>query len=481
MTVGGIGAASAPRSPIRRLLGGRAALWAAFALVHGALVWVNLVAPGYPLGDVTGVYRVWAENAADGYLRMGIDAPWVYPILAFAPMAASLAFGPEWYGQSWLAIVVLLHAVAFSILLGRRRLSRTRRLAAWWWVGFLALLGPIALGRIDAVTVPLAITGLLWAAGRPRVAAALLTIGAWVKVWPAALLVALVIASRKRVDVVTVAAALSIGILGVSLVAGSGLNAVGFVAEQAGRGLQIEAPLAVAWLWQIVGGSTSVEIVYDREILTFQIEGPGADVAAALTTPLMSVGVIIVLLLGIRAVRRGAAFGRLLPPLALSFVVVLMLANKVGSPQFATWLAAPVILGLALAPRRFAVPAVLAAAVALFTHILYPYLVRVAPGREPRVRVPADGEGRDPGGAARVGHPRGVAGWKHVGSARPRGRLNHPRRNHARRILGRPERHRTLRRIRARRGRRRRSDRARIGPAESHGFDVHHDRGHVSS
>ncbi len=187
---------------IRRFVGSRAALWLAFAIVHGALVWLNLTARGYPMGDVTGVYRVWAENAAAGYVRMGIDAPWVYPILAFAPMAASLAFGSEWYGQTWLAIVVLLDAAAFAILLGDRRLSRTRRIAAWWWLGFLALLGPIALGRIDAVTVPLALTGLLWAAGRPRVAATLLTIGAWVKVWPAALLVSVVIASRKRWDVV---------------------------------------------------------------------------------------------------------------------------------------------------------------------------------------------------------------------------------------------------------------------------------------
>jgi len=373
MTVGGVHEASASRSIPRRFLAGRASLWVAFALVHGTLVALNLWAPGWPLGDVTAVYRVWAENAAAGYVRMGVDAPWVYPILAFAPMAASLAFGPEWFGQSWLAVVVLLDAVAFSILLGNRRLSRSRRIAAWWWVGFLALLGPIALGRLDAVTAPLAIAGLLWAAGRPRVASALLTIGAWVKVWPAALLAALVITSRKRGDVVTVAVALSLGILGVSLLAGSGLNAVGFVAEQAGRGLQIEAPLAVAWLWQIAGGSSAVEIVYDRDILTFQIEGPGADAAAGLTTSLMAFGVVAVLLIGIRAARGGAAFGRLLPPLALAFVAVLMLANKVGSPQFVTWLAAPVILGLVLQPRRFAVPAVLTAAVALFTHVIYPY------------------------------------------------------------------------------------------------------------
>ena len=358
---------------VRRSLGRRGALWGAFAIVHAALIALNLYGQGYPLGDVTGVYRVWAENAADGLVRMGIDVPWVYPILAFAPMTAALAFGAQWYGQTWLAIVTVLDAIAFSILIGNARLSRSRRLAAWWWVGFLAVLGPIALGRIDAVTVPLAITGLLFAAGRPRVAAVLLTVGAWVKVWPAALVAALVIAMRRRREVVTVAAALSAGILAVSIVAGAGANAIGFIVEQAGRGLQVEAPLATAWLWQIVAGSKDVTVGYDHDILTFQIEGPGTDVAALLTTPLMIVGVAVVVLFGVRAAVRQAHVGQLLAPLSLGFVIVLMVANKVGSPQFATWLAAPIILGLVYRPARFAVPAILAAAVALLTHIIYPY------------------------------------------------------------------------------------------------------------
>jgi hypothetical protein len=375
MTEGSVGVAgAATRSRgIRRLLAGRAALWVGFAVVHLALAWLNLAGPGYPFGDVTGVYRVWAETAQHGWLRMGIDAPWVYPILAFAPMTAALAFGSEFYGQTWLVMVALLDAIAFSVLLGRARLSLRRRAAAWWWVGFLAVLGPIALGRIDAVTVPIAILGLLWAAGRPRVAATLLTIGAWVKVWPAALVAALVVALRRRMEVVTIAAALSAGIVAVSLLAGSGANALGFVAEQAGRGLQIEAPVAVAWLWAIVAGSKAVTIEYDRDILTFQIQGPGADAAASLTTPVMVLAVAAVLLLGIRAARRGAPVGTLLPPLALAFVVVLMLANKVGSPQFVTWLTAPVVLGLVLGGRRFTVPAALAAAIALLTQVIYPY------------------------------------------------------------------------------------------------------------
>jgi hypothetical protein len=366
-------ASGVPSRGIRRRLGGRVALWVAFGLVHVLLCGLNLLAPGYPLGDVTGVYRVWAETAQHGWVRMGIDSPWVYPILAFAPMTAALAFGAEWYGQAWLAMVTGLDALAFSVLLGRGTLSLRRRAAAWWWVGFLVMLGPIALGRIDAVTVPFAIVGLLWAAGRPRVAAALLTIAAWIKVWPAALVAALVIALRRRAEVAVTAVALSVGIVGVSVIAGSGLNAFGFIAQQTGRGLQIEAPLAVPWLWWIVGGTEQATIEYDRNILTFQVEGPGADAAAGLTTPLMALGVAAVLVLGIRAAVRRAPVVLLLPPLALAFTTVLMLANKVGSPQFVTWLAAPMILGIVLGGGRFLTPAALAGAIAVLTHVIYPY------------------------------------------------------------------------------------------------------------
>ncbi|WP_127792962.1 glycosyltransferase 87 family protein [Agromyces sp. LHK192] len=375
MTVGPDGAASArPRpSMARRIVGGRLALWVAFLAVHATLVLLNLHGQGWPLGDVEAVYLQWAQQAANGWLRMGIDSAWVYPILAFAPMAVALAFGPAWYPETWLGLVSVLDAVAFAILLGGAALSRTRRIAAWWWLAFLLLLGPIALGRIDAVTVPIALVGMLFAFGRPRVAAALLTIATWIKVWPAALLAALVVAHRRRMEAVMVAVALSTGIVGVSLVAGSGLNVFGFIGEQTGRGLQVEAPIGVFWLWSIVAGSGESSIGYDRDILTYQISGPGVEVVSSLTTPVMALAAIGAVLVGVRAVRRGAAVLRVLAPLALTLVVVLMLANKVGSPQFATWLAAPVVLGLATDRRRFLLPALLAALVAATTQVIYPY------------------------------------------------------------------------------------------------------------
>lgn len=364
---------SARSTPRVRGIRSRALLWVAFVLVHALLVWINLEGPGYPLGDVTGVYLHWAQNASQAWVRMGIDTAWVYPILAAIPMTVPIVFGPEWYGFSWLVMVSALNAVLFALVLGHRRLSRTRCLAAWWWIVFLLALGPIALGRIDAVTVPLAAAGLIFAVGHPRLAALLLTIGAWVKVWPAALGLALVIVSSRRREVLTIALSLSAGIIGVCLLAGSGVNVFGFIAEQSGRGLQIEAPLAVPFLWAIVAGASAIGIEYNRDILTYQITGPGSDAAAVAATPLLVIGVLLVTFFGVRAVRSGAPIGRILAPLALAFVTVLLLANKVGSPQFVTWLAAPVLLGLMLRPARFVVPASVAASVALVTQAIYPY------------------------------------------------------------------------------------------------------------
>ncbi len=362
------------RGRLERVLGGRAALWAGFALVHTVVIAIGLRVRGSVFHDVSSAYLDWVQRAIDGAGVVGIDLPWVYPVLAIVPMAIAYAFGPDHYLATWFALVVVLDAVAFAVLLGRRRLAPTRRLAAWWWLAFLGLLGPVALGRIDAITAPIAIVALLLAARHARVAALLLTIGAWIKVWPAALGIALVTASRRRLDVALVALVVSGAVIAVSLVAGGAGAVFGFLGEQDSRGLQVEAPAAVPWLWAIALGSTGAEVSFDRELVTFQVSGPHVDAVAGLLTPLMAVALAGVAALGVVSVRRGAAYGALLPPLSLALVSVLLVCNKVGSPQFATWLAAPVVLGLCLRPGRFVPPALLVAAIAGCTQVLYPVL-----------------------------------------------------------------------------------------------------------
>src|SRR5690606_28904299 len=112
---------------------------------------------------------------------VGIDSAWVYPILAIFPMLAAEVLGPHLYASTWLSMILIFDAVAFFALAGRSRESRNAA-AAWWWIAFLVLLGPISLGRIDSVTVPLAMIGVLVIATRPLLASVILTAAAWVKV-----------------------------------------------------------------------------------------------------------------------------------------------------------------------------------------------------------------------------------------------------------------------------------------------------------
>ena len=100
-------------------------------------------------------------------------------------------------------------------------------------------------------------------------------------------------------------------------------------------------------MWDAWATQSSRSIVYyDQAILTYQVVGPGAVTAAAIVTPLLAIVTAALLVLGFVAMRRGVPATELLPPLTLAITTALILFNKVGSPQFVTWLAVPIVLGL---------------------------------------------------------------------------------------------------------------------------------------
>lgn len=354
------------------------ALWCAFVLMHLVTAWLGWVYPNQPMGDVVLVYEPWASSALGGGSIVGITETWVYPQLALLPMLLAAGLAAPFvavlgvsgaYLVGWATLVLVLDAVAFGVLVGRAP-SRARRAAAWFWCAALLLLGPIALYRIDAITVPLAVIGGLWLASRPVVAAALLTIGAWIKIWPGALVLAAVVALRARLRVLLTAILVSGAVVVALLVLGADTEILGFLTEQTGRGLQIEAVAATPFLWLAAAGAARIE--YSFEILTFQITAPGVETVAAVLTPLMVVCVLAVTGIGAVKAVRGASFARLFPPLALTLVVLLIVTNKVGSPQFQTWLIAPVILWVVLDRVRARVPVVVVLALCLLTCLVYP-------------------------------------------------------------------------------------------------------------
>jgi hypothetical protein len=351
-------------------------LWSAFVLTHLWLGFLNLNAPGQPLGDVVNQYRYWTEQADLATYYVGIDKAWVYPIVALVPMILAGIFGFDNYAGSWLALVFVLDCVAFAAIVGWRRPNRPVAIG-WWWIAFLLLLGPIALGRIDSISVPIAIVAVLLLSARPRLAAFLLTVATWIKVWPAALIAAVLIASKARLRILLTVAITSAVIIATALALGAGSNVFSFITQQTSRSLQIESPVSTVWMWLSyfhVGGSFPY---YNQDINTFEVTGPQTVAVAALLNPLLGMVALVIAALGVVAVQRGTAVTELLAPLALAFVTAFIVFNKVGSPQYMTWLAVPVILGLATRAmgygRSFRFPAVLTLAAAALTQVFYPY------------------------------------------------------------------------------------------------------------
>ncbi|WP_344817659.1 hypothetical protein [Microbacterium soli] len=367
-----------------------AVLWSVFIAVHVVTAWLGWVLSAQPMGDVVLVYRPWTASALAGGPVMGVTEEWVYPQLALLPMLLAqlpavplgVVLGPQGgYLVGWAVLVTACDLLGFAVLV-RDGGTRRRRMAAWFWATALLLLGPVALYRIDAITVPVALVGGLWLARRPRTGTVLLAIGAWVKVWPGAIVLAALAAGRRVRDVLVASATVTVVVVGVLLLLGAGEHVLGFLTAQTGRGLQLEAVAATGFLWLAMAGSARIE--YSHEILTFQISAPGAEAVSAALTPVMVLVTAGILLLGVLRARRGTAWQRLLPPLSLALVAGLIVTNKVGSPQFQTWLIVPVLLWIVYDRPRARTAMVLVALLCALTFCVYPLvydqLLQAAPG-----------------------------------------------------------------------------------------------------
>jgi len=351
----------------------RGVLWAAFAVVHAGVAALGFLQPNEPMGDVYRVYEPWSAQALAGSGIVGITEPWVYPQLALVPMLLAHGIGVlvGSYVIGWVVLVTAVDALGFAVLVGRAQ-AAGRVTGAWFWLAFLALHGPAGMYRVDAITVPLAIIACLWLVGRPWAASALLAVATWIKVWPAALLLAAVLAVRRRAAIVIAAGAVTAMTLLALLVADG--YALGFVAGQTGRGLQVEAPVSTPFLWGALLGLDGFWVHYSFDILTFQVTGANIDPVIAAMTPLLLLAVLAIAALGGLKARRGARFVSLFPVLALALVAALIVCNKVGSPQFQGWLVPPLVLALVVRRQHWYGPAALALLAALLTQLVYPLL-----------------------------------------------------------------------------------------------------------
>lgn len=371
------------------------AVWVAFVAVHAWLAYVGVVLiPQKAFWDLE-LYRYWMWLGVHEAQWPVLSGDWVYPAGAIVPMLAAAVTG-RWtgpdYAVTWTVLVTVLDAVALGVLLHAPRLARPvgggRRpheprstAGAWWWIGFLLLLGPIAMGRLDAVVAPLVVVALAVTLRHPRVSSVLLTAAAWVKVAPGALLLAVVVAVRRPWrDVVVPAALVSVGVVTAVVVGGGGAHVASFLGEQGDRGLQIEAVGATPWV--LVGvWSDAVERYLNQPLVTWEVRGPGTAVAADALGALFFVGLAACAALlwwrrrhlGPRFWEDAVAQRELVVRGALLLVLATIVFNKVGSPQYVGWLAPPVAVALALRLPGWRVTAWTVAGVAAATQVVFPW------------------------------------------------------------------------------------------------------------
>ncbi|MEZ0446946.1 glycosyltransferase 87 family protein [Cellulomonas sp. ICMP 17802] len=318
-----------------------------------------------------------------------LSGSWVYPAGAIVPMLVAAVGGTggvSGYAPAWSVMITVLDGIALAVLLRVRRPDRPddppTTYGAWWWLAFLVLLGPVAMGRLDAVVAPVVVVALAIALRHPRITSALLTAAAWIKVAPGALLIALFFAvKRPWRSVVVPAAIVCVVVVGTVAALGGFAHVASFLTEQDERGLQIEAPGATPWL--IAGlWVPSITRVLNQAIVSWEIHGPGtqgvADVLGALF--FVAIGASALLLwwrrerLGAQMWSGGIARTELLVRGAMLLTLAMLVFNKVGSPQYMGWLAPPVAVALALRLPGWRTTAWLVAGIAGATQVVFPWL-----------------------------------------------------------------------------------------------------------
>ncbi|MEC5200287.1 hypothetical protein RCH21_002533 [Arthrobacter sp. PL16] len=348
-------------------------VWVFFAIIHAGFLarLLPFIIGGGVLSDIR-FYREWAYSALDDGVWEGIDTAWVYPVGALVPMVLASAFGPYLYQLAWFVLFAGLNALGTAALV--RRGTASSFTAAYWWLAATALLGPVAVGRIDGLTAPLVITALLLVAARPFVASLVLSAATWMKVWPAAVvLAALVVVRQGRLRIVGAGVAVSAGIAVVVAVFGDIRNLTGFLSAQGARGMQLEAPLSTPGVWQAITGTSGAYFFEDEVINTMEVRGALSGLVGDLMTPLLVLSVLLVAAFLAIALHRGAPAGALLATGSLALVSTLVVFNKVGSPQFMLWITAVIAVGLVLdRASEWRYPAVAMLATAALTTLVYP-------------------------------------------------------------------------------------------------------------
>jgi len=291
------------------------------------------------LSDITYITRELSASSPASALP---EYPWPAVALLDLPRLLGAQDGLQFH----LSLVALFLAIdaAFAWCLWRASEYRmTRGMIAWLAVG--PALGPLVLARFDSLAgALLALALLALSASRPARAGVLAALGCGIKLFPAVALPALLLPGGSRQRLAAIAGIALTGIaLAAASIAGGGVERLWSpLAFQGQRGLQVEAFSALPFLWLRHFHPSTWEASLGA-CRCYELHGPGIDLAMQLAAFGLLAGGAGIAFLYWRAFRapeavRSAALAARLSVLAL---ILFIATNKVFSPQYLLWLAAP--------------------------------------------------------------------------------------------------------------------------------------------
>jgi hypothetical protein len=350
-------------------------LWVISRLLSLSLLAVNREARS--LTDVV-LYHNRSLDAWRHGLLPGRDYPSEYPpgALPFVLMPTEIKHAVP-YTVVFACQVLLFDGLVFALLLAKARSSGYRE-GLWLWLCAVPLMGPLVFARLDMIPTALCVVALGIAATRPRLAGSLLGTAALVKLWPLVALAA-VLRLPQRGRLLGAAAAAMLGGLVVAGMTGV-LTALTTSAQiQAERGVQAESFAALVPLWR---RALSHEPLH-TEVANYAVEV--VDRGSTLLAPaLFYLTALAGLLAVIRCVRGGSEQPSPPPALMAALLTALLLVgDKVFSPQYLLWVFGLIGLALSDGAVRSRLMVVTCALLALLSHVVFPltYLELLQDGR----------------------------------------------------------------------------------------------------
>lgn len=335
---------------------------------------IFLLTSTYIVGDVTYYWRKLQALTQVGLANTLNEYP--TPVVWILEVPWLVALG---HHDAYLVTFIVAMAVldAWMLIVFWRAAGRRPSPGVDFWIVFSWLIGMLIYVRFDMIPAVLVGVALVWLQRRPRVAGALIGVGAAVKLWPALLFPSLLARRGGRGRFTVGFVVLGVGLAVVSVITGGVERLFSPLTWQSARGLQIEsvwaAPLMIARAFS--PGSWRVEM---SKYQAFEVFGSGVSGWLAMSTLATVVGLAAIILLIVRSYRHPAPDGWQLGLVALSIVLIMIVTNKTLSPQYVLWAGPPIAYLMIAAggrPDRAGVSRRLgwcALGVALLTQLIYP-------------------------------------------------------------------------------------------------------------